>query len=111
MTFKEIIDIAEKGFTGGLIGKVSWNKKTEDTLARFIHQKLKDTYVDSASEDEQLAEAGRVMRLAAFELDQVANVFFNTQLRAWDAYLLSRGRLDSVKDSKAKLLKRLKETT
>ena len=48
------------------------NRLGGDTLAQFIAQELDDTYDGEASDEEQIAEAARVMQRAADDLASVA---------------------------------------
>lgn len=73
MTLKQIIEVADEMYPDGLVGDYFRDLDTDhgDGLAKFIAVELKETYDESASETEQLIEAGRVLRVAASELRDV----------------------------------------
>lgn len=71
MIFDEILAIADAAYPDGLVGAVSEGMEVGDTLAEFIFRELQDTYDPEASDEQQLAEAVRVMTTARQELEAV----------------------------------------
>lgn len=76
MDLKRLIEVADKAYDAdGII--LSYFEEPEvdhgDGLARFICLGLKDTYAADASDEEQLAEAVRVMCMAHDQLGRVIN--------------------------------------
>lgn len=75
MTFEEILAVADAAYPDGLVAAVAEDMEVGDTLAEFIFRELQDTYDTDASDEQQLAEAVRVMTSAREELEAVEEAF------------------------------------
>lgn len=77
MTLKEIIKIADEAYGDGLIQNYFDNPGGQfgDGLARFIAVELRETYDDTATDDEQLNEAAHTMESAMLQLREVTLAF------------------------------------
>jgi hypothetical protein len=71
MTLEELIKVADGAYPDGLVARAHKGEDVGDTLATFIARELSDTYGPSASDEEQLAEAARVMGNAHREIGEV----------------------------------------
>ena len=77
MTLNELLEIVHRTYPDGLT-RECWNKAKQralggsgDTLAEFIVREIADTYEATASDEEKLDEALRVMRRACTEITGV----------------------------------------
>ena len=90
LTLDQIIAIADKGYSDGLIG-LNFNTRTQrptrdhhgDSLAGFIVAELCDTFDPKAQSFAQVAEAERVIVNAKVQLDLVQNEF---KKEFWNQY-------------------------
>lgn len=71
MTLDEILAVADAAYPDGLVAAAADDMDVGDTLAEFIFRELQDTYDAGASDEQQLAEAVRVMATAREELEAV----------------------------------------
>ena len=78
MKLDELLEIVHRAYPDGLT-RACWNKARQracggagDTLAEFIVREIADVYDASASDEDQLGEALRVVRRACAELAGVA---------------------------------------
>lgn len=75
MTIEEILAIADAVYPDGLVAAAADDMDVGDTLAEFIVRELQDTYDAEGSDEQQLAEAVRVMTTAREELEAVETAF------------------------------------
>ena len=73
----DIIKIANKAYPDDMVQQYfdDPNGQHGDTLAKFIASELKETACEEKGERRMLAEAARVMRTAANELERMARAF------------------------------------
>lgn len=71
----DIIQIANRAYADGLVGRAFKGEDVGDTLAVFIARELKDTFDPKASAIDQIKEAGRVISHAYVEIGDVARAF------------------------------------
>ena len=74
MTLDKIIEIANKAYPDDWIQQYYEDPKLEygDSLARFIMNEICETYDESCTDEQQIAEAIRVVQRAADEVQAVA---------------------------------------
>lgn len=71
MTLEEILAVADAAYPDGLVSAAAQDMEVGDTLAEFIFRELQDTYDSEANEEQQLAEAIRVIATARAEIEAV----------------------------------------
>ena len=74
MTLTQLIDLLDAGYPADGIGGLKQADLDGDSLATFILQELKDTYISSTTDDEQLFEARRVMHNAQKDIESVISL-------------------------------------
>ena len=93
MKLSEIIKIASGAYPDGLV--IFYHGAPEgshgDTLAKFISTELTETYA-RGKDWVQLNSAGHRMRMAARELNAVANALFDASDRAYRKDVLGKKR-------------------
>ena len=84
----EIITVASSAYSDNYIADMYWdfdksqpkhNEEGGDSLAEFIAIEIADTYDESASDDDQLGEAIRVVETASRQLSDVAEALYAEQ--------------------------------
>ena len=79
MTLLEIIRIADTAYDDNLV--LDYHKHPRgnhgDGLAKFIAEELRETYCAGSTDEEQIAEACRVMETAMHDITNVVDAFSN----------------------------------
>ena len=76
---KDIIQIADRAYPDGLVGRADRKEKVGDGLATFIASELKETFDSDASALDQVREALRALNVARREVEAVAEAFSNVE--------------------------------